>query len=1599
MLRAGAGLGHNGAVTLFGRYEYVAELGRGTTGRVFSALDVADGGSPRALKVVPEGQAGRLVWEFSRLACVQHPRVARVRELLRIEAAAPAPFALAVGELVLVEDRVAGLPLQQALEANSVHAMRPGARLAFVLRAAVGVSEALTAIHDAGLVHGDVKPDNVLWDVAHGATLIDLGFARAPTIHAQVRGTPAFMSPELLAGVCTPAADVFALGALVFDALLSDKSEYGSESMSGARAGIGAGRDVGALRGTFPDVAIGLVQSFLEPSPELRVRDGRAALAALVGLLRALGEPVDAESVRYAGMLGVASPRQRAQDARTLPFVGHEGALQELTQAIDAALERRSGTEIVVVSGPRGAGSTRLVRESVRVLHAQRAQAGRPLPTLMHAIAGLEKLREVDCVALLERPDASTLQQALRAQAAFATAGRILCVVVEGIADAADLAVSVERVRTVHMAALDAAAFDALARRLVTPQKLEPVKARALQAKMLGLSGRLCESVARALLAGSDPLEAVGLLYDEGAAYSSWSEGAFDLAVWLAWSSEPVLTRETLVQRLGGRERVERSFDELVLHGAVSDEGEALCLKSHLAQQVRELGAELWLERFASLFAGELPADAPFLWAALGDKEAAVLRFLRDSALLVEKGEHDAALRWLSEAHACVDDAKLKLALANLERKRARYGVALKILADVQGEEAAWTRSELARLAGDAASAEHELSSLTSGSWSQWAQAQKARLRYDAGDYAGAVGCIEACKDTADEHVRMRAGEVAVLLALVQDGPDRVQARELVALAERTGELRHIARALGLKAYVEGQAGQRGQAILDLRRAVSLSKQAGELHEHATFGLNLGLLELEDGQLGQATYHLQDAAYTLAWIDRPADLLRVLYNLGNAALLLGDNERAESVLLEASRGAANSVDHAAKALVAVSQSELHIRRGATEAAARLLEEALSQVPQELSYVRGIVLARTGLLQLLRGNGARAEELRLLARPAWPEASEVAGELALFDLRSLVAKGEFERASELADTWLLRAGEQVSFSLRVRLLLAATDAAHKLGDEERAAQHAMLCRRLIERVLSALPQERRARMRNVPEFARMLSVGRGIGHGAGLGSGPERWRALVRGGRRLFSEARPRRIAKHVTELALDLVHAERALVVHEVGEELRVLVRTELAAESGRELGFSRSVVRRAFLDKEPVVSLEVGDDERFDQAHSLHALSVRSVLAVPLDGFGHRAVLYLDDRLRASAFGVDDQLLLLDLCELARQALQVGHAVLEERRRAQAAGQQERRAVRQLAELNATPVESEEQRPFIGTSLALRQVTETARKVAQADVPLVIQGPSGTGKELLARFVHAQGPRRAAPFVAENCAALPDPMLESALFGHVRGAFTGADRARRGLFELADGGSLLLDEVAEMSPAMQGKLLRVLQEGEFRALGSEKVKKVNVRVMAASHRHLPERVEAGLFREDLYYRLAVVTLEVPSLSERREDIPLLVRHFIEKHASSREVRVSQDAMRLWETRAYPGNIRQLENEVRRALALAEHDIESSHIETFALHTPEKTLEFNLELHAQTEALTRKLVGQAMERTRGNVSQAAQLLGVSRFGLQKILKRISGEAN
>ncbi|WP_426751857.1 sigma 54-interacting transcriptional regulator [Myxococcus sp. Y35] len=359
----------------------------------------------------------------------------------------------------------------------------------------------------------------------------------------------------------------------------------------------------------------------------------------------------------------------------------------------------------------------------------------------------------------------------------------------------------------------------------------------------------------------------------------------------------------------------------------------------------------------------------------------------------------------------------------------------------------------------------------------------------------------------------------------------------------------------------------------------------------------------------------------------------------------------------------------------------------------------------------------------------------------------------------------------------------------------------------------------------------------------------------------------------------------------------------------------------------------------------------------------------------------------------LSDQVPVLDGADLSKLSDLLERAASEIANHEAVAAEQETHAPALPGELN----DRYRFEKIIGRSGPMMEVFRLMEKVANSDSTVLINGESGTGKELVARAIHHSGPRAQQPFVVQNCSAFNDNLLESALFGHTRGAFTGALRDKKGLFEVADGGTFFLDEVGDMSAALQVKLLRVLQEGTFLPVGGTQLKEVNVRVIAATHKDLGELVKRGEFREDLYYRINVIRVQLPPLRERRDDMPVLIDHFLRKHhrEGQRARGLDPEALAILSAYAWPGNIRELENEIERLLVLG-GELESIPAELISSRIRDAVVpgggpfispRAHGKLHEAVEALEREMIQQGLMRTRYNKSRLARELGISRSNL------------
>ena len=466
---------------------------------------------------------------------------------------------------------------------------------------------------------------------------------------------------------------------------------------------------------------------------------------------------------------------------------------------------------------------------------------------------------------------------------------------------------------------------------------------------------------------------------------------------------------------------------------------------------------------------------------------------------------------------------------------------------------------------------------------------------------------------------------------------------------------------------------------------------------------------------------------------------------------------------------------------------------------------------------------------------------------------------------------------------------------------------------------------------------------------------------------------------------PETLLNRILDMALDVVRAERGLILLRNEED-------DWDVEAARNLekqtiddarAFSSSIVRAAGKGQ----AILAADDERLQQMKSTSLYGIQSVLCVPLR---HRSenigAVYLESRAGGALFTRDDLQFLEAFADHAALALE--NARRDRQLRATA------------ATLRAAAADRVHFGNIVAHSASMRRVCDQIARLAQGELSVVIQGDSGTGKELVARALHFNGPRRSEHFLSVNSAAIPESLLESELFGHTRGGFTGAIRDRAGMFELADGGTLFLDEVGDMSPRMQAQLLRVLQEGEVRRVQGDHTIQVDVRVIAATHRDLDQMVREGSFREDLLYRLRVGSIVIPPLRERREDIPVLVDHLLGNLVRSQgrqPLRVAPEVLEALVAKDWPGNVRQLENVLQRLALFADGDTIGPELlgDELDLLDPAANRRSGAPASRQRTIVEDEelRIREALELCEGNVAKAGAMLGIPHATMYRKLKR------
>ena len=1551
------------------------------------------GGAPIALKRVEQAGDRELADSFARefavLASLALPGVAKVHDLGVMPSAEGVP-----GGPFFTRDYVEGEPLASWAQ---------GRARSELLSLFGKVLATVAMLHRRGVVHGDLKPANIIVDPRGMPHLIDFGLASRVSDALAGSGTPVFMAPELLAGArSSMAADVYAIGATLWMLITGSAplEELGVRVLSAK------------LRGELPRI------------PAAADAQTRALLEAALWALAPDPRERAPSSDELAARLEQARGEPWAPVGARRPFVaprarGREPLLDELVRR---ATDLAGQSALHVLHGPRGMGKSTLLCElkwrlqlsDVPILEV-RAREGTlaPLDQLRRQLAVLVPdagVGEAQCEESesARRATVQELAAALSASARFVVlvddldfAGPLLADVLRAstsdpvhperapiVIASSESLTAAPLGRFVDLEAIPLPALDAADQHAIIAEALGPV-APASEESLIGPAagnpGILVEALAwlweRGDLTARDlhafAPGAIGAAL-AGARVKALGEPARLLLTVLAFARGPV----SAAWAAGCLEASAEARAELGQAGLVREEAGALvaaepvvnewlrantagaaAIAQHALDRVPDsdpvVAAEL------SLIAGDAPrlhaAIAPALEAlcARGDSTRAVQ--LCEACLARGVLEADVGLT-LSELYVEVGDSARAV-----ERAEA-------LLQGGGLDETASTRARVAAARGHVTRGDFDRAIALLSTVSEQAprplraQAARelARIHLRRGEADAAQRAVDDGLRSAGAGEPGRAELIAIAATLGDQRGEHAEATQLfeqaLTLARGQHAPREEALVLGYRAMSHERRGAFDEARRDYEAGLTAARRAGDLGLTATYASNLGNVSFRAGHLDGVEQHYTLASRLSRRSGRIPMALLADNNLASLHLYLGSFARArvlaESSLAEAQRLGIDVVEgHALHIL-----GNIDARTGNRESALARCEAAAvrygrlgrsNQLAEVCLHIAEILLDRGGVSDISAASARLAQAREIIERHGHEDFRFL---LRLLIARARAGNGDHEGAlKELSEIERLLPPDG-DRELAWQVLAAQAELHAQLGASLLSTRKAREAAELIEALAAHAPRETREAFLADPRRRAILKLASPTHEsapriGAELLLDEPRFARLLELIKRLARERDLDRLLERITDAAVDLSGAERGfvLLVDEKGQLAPHTVRVSGGAETDPLVAFSRSIAEAVLIDGEPIVTVNARDDRRLNEFMSVHKLMLKSVACIPISGHrGVVGVLYLEHRLRAGRFQESDVDLLLAFADQA--AIAIENARLwsenEKRRReleAQAGELAKAKAdierlletrTEELAEVRRdlgrarAALESQSNRHgIVGQSVAMRRVYALIDRVADSPVPIVIEGESGTGKELVARAIHFGGARRKEPFVALNCAALPEHLLESELFGHVRGAFTGADRDKRGLFQQANGGTIFLDEFADVPPRMQLDLLRVLQERRIRPVGAEQDLAIDVRVIAATNRPLKQLVASGRLREDLYYRMSVVEIRLPTLRERIEDVPLLCDHLLSRLAEQnggRPRKLSRAALERILASDLPGNVRQLEHLLTSAAMLAD---------------------------------------------------------------------------
>ncbi len=1665
------------------RYRVLRRVGEGGGGGVWLVEDrLADDAVMVLKRLHPQAQHGLAQWlvnEFQIVAQLDLPTIARVHDFGLAHADAEDP-----GGPFFTRAFVDGSPLDEALQ----RAPGPTIRTALVSTAAT-----LRALHRLGVVHGDLKPANLL--VPEGSdrpVLIDFGLAHgALGAAARVRGgTLGFMPPErqaqLFAGEALspdPRADVYAL-ALSFRCVLARCAEPPTEAVE-TPSWV---RDDPGLLSLWE-----VCGRAVADDPARRVASMDDLLAALgaetgddpLGLRRVVLRPEGREH-ELGSLLDAVARRlvQREPGAPTVLVVGEEGSGRSTLLRELAWRAQLRGVQTLTLDGEPGDGPVRRLRAGAAILAGVAVDPSAPdaLVTALRRAAGQGPV--LILVDDLDRADPGVA--ALLRSIAYGCDAAEPLLVVASAEDPARVR-ELDPAEVVSLGPLDEAAVSALCTQILGA--VEP----AVVAAVLRRTGALPLAVTELLMA----LARDGAVTPADVESAAVSAGAAEVAARRVAALPPaVLEAAATVAALGGDGGPE------VLRAAGVDEGALRAARAagvvRLRADGRVMAASAAVE---SALRGALPegvqegvqgraaealesvgASSPvraWAWLRAGRVDRALVLADQATAALRAEGLPRGGARLVEALRRVRPEAvtgTLRLLEAELLHEAGSLPEAEALATGLLGEGAAVGRrarlllGRLRRAQGDTDGALETLEVLVHDPEAEddlaaEALTEQARAEMPRGDYAAvrsramaAAGRAKGARERAAARAlagvaAVYAGEVAAGMALLEEA--RGQFAALALGREEATVLVYLAVAKERGGDLEGARALHEQS-LDRARA------AGDLRGMVNARINLGHIAQRRGDLGAALEHGQ-ASLRLAQRAgmRPAVLYARL-NTASQLVRIGSLDRARSELDAALRLAEET---GAPDMVAAAElmRGVALARGGDPATGLRAIEAATAKFVALGQTDDAADARLDAAEVLLDRGeagdvTRATEVLGAVREAHPTLGDKEPRARMLEGRAALGRGDARGAltalgaalegAEGAHDW-----EVLTAALGARAQAHAAMGAglHARRDRERALE-------ILEDKAGLLPPDLRGAFWSAPRRAGLRAEAMGTAAQDGLPAGVESGRRSVMGvtsmglrtgmgavsaptlmasdertvllielSRRLGEEDSLERVLQQAVRSAVELTGAERgALLLASPQGVLEVRAREGGPRGDGPDDQFSRSMAETVWIDGEAVVTLDARGDRRFADFRSVHELGVCAVAAVPIRFRGRvLGVLYVESRRRRVVWSPGDVALMAAFAEQAAIAVEHCRVVeeLEARTHELERAHQEIEALLETrtTELEATRtslVRAQEAlgkrfapQGLVGQTAAMRKVFALVERLRDSDVSVVIEGESGTGKELVARALHYGGPRGRGPFVVVHCGAIPETLLESELFGHVRGAFTGADRDRKGLLASAHGGTLVLDEVSEMSPKMQVEMLRVLQERRLRPVGAERDEAIDVRVVAIGHRPLHDLVAEGRFREDLFYRLAVVTVPIPPLRERVEDIPALAAHFLAAFAEEQggpRKRLSREALGRLMRSPWPGNVRQLRHALESATVLVEGDV----IEAEALSTGDEARGPTVppgpaaeplprseapaapkgSPAAQRRALERQRIVDGLEACNWNKVRAAEHLGMPRRTLYRRLK-------